>query len=78
MCQFCKGQEKENNITLCTGFLNKGSRNIFDNFNIEDLRTKSYLEFKKTDKYNNMMKIIEHIDICKSREKTRLLYMNKQ
>lgn len=62
MCQFCKGEDKEKGLTLCVGFLNKGSKNIYDNFNTENPNTTNYLKYKCTNEYSTMMNTINEIE----------------
>jgi hypothetical protein len=62
MCQFCKGKDEEKGLTLCVGFLNKGSKNIYDNFNVGNPNTTNYLKYKCTNEYLTMMNTINEIE----------------
>lgn len=62
MCQFCKGKDEEKELTLCVGFLNKCSKNIYDNFNTENPNTTNYLKYKCTNEYSTMMNTINEIE----------------
>lgn len=69
MCQFCKEQDKDRGIILCTGFLNKDSKNIYDNLNTEDSRTQQYIMYKNTDEYKTIINWINQIDNGKKANK---------
>lgn len=60
MCQFCKG--KDNDLILCNGFLNNGSKNIYDNLNADNPNAIPYLKYKCTNEYSTMMNTINEIE----------------
>ena len=71
ICQFCKGNDEEKGLTLCVGFLNEGSKNIYDNLNADNPNAIPYLKYKYTDEYSALMKIINEIERIKQRRKIK-------
>jgi very-short-patch-repair endonuclease len=65
LCEYCCGVDMKNGIVRCKGFLNKGTKNIYDHIvkndfcSDEDLEVYNFMiDFRKKELYETMMKSI--------------------